>query len=88
MLKAYYPEMSEPKPEADFEARMSHGGDHWYIDTPLTLKGRGIAHRGTLQSSHLVPEAQHKTGWNQYRVTEAAFRRLAEQYDISTPCML
>ena len=88
MLKSYYPEMREPKPAAEIEARMSHDGRHWYLDTPLVLKGRGIKHLGTLTADQLTREGQRKVGWHEYRVSEAAFQRLAERHDISTACLL
>jgi hypothetical protein len=88
MLKSYYPEMREPKPAAEIEARMSHSGRHWYIDTPLTLKGCGIKYLGTLTADQLTREGQWKVGWHEYRVTNAAFDRLTERYDISTACLL
>jgi hypothetical protein len=87
MLKPYYPEMREPKPAAEIEARIGHYGG-WFITTPLVLKGRGIKHLGTLTADQLTREGQRKVGWHEYRVSEAAFQRLAERHDISTACLL
>lgn len=87
-LSCYYPEMGEPKPEADIEASLGHYGKHWYLTTPLVLKGRGIVHLEVLQSHMLTPQAQRKVGWNRYKVTEAAFAKLQTQYRISTELLL
>lgn len=38
----WYPELGEEEPSADLRATLGHYGGHWYVDTPLILKGRGI----------------------------------------------
>lgn len=38
----YTPEMGGQKPECQMEASRGYYGKHWFIDTPLELKGRGI----------------------------------------------
>ena len=75
-LISYCPEMGDKTPNGDIEASMCHGAEHWHLYTPLTLKGRGVEHRGTCEevapwsSSHPV---NHRRGWNRYRVTNRAF---------------
>lgn len=85
---SYYPEMNEPKPAAEIEARLSHYGKHWFLSTPLVLKGRGIVHRGTLKASDLTPAGQRRVGWHEYKVTEAAFEKLATKYRIVSESLL
>ena len=34
--------MGEGQPECQIRARIGHYGTHYYLDTPLDLKGRGI----------------------------------------------
>ncbi len=84
---SYYPEMGEVKPDGQIEARMGHDS-RWYIKTTLVLKGRGIVHTNTLTAAQLVPQAQHKVGWHEYRVTRSAFSKLAAQYKIVSESLL
>lgn len=87
--KSYYPEMNETRPEGQIEAHLCHYGRHWFLKTPLTLKGRGIKFRGTFEPSERQPAfVQLKKGWNEYYVTERAFDRLAEQYDVVSEILL
>jgi hypothetical protein len=86
-LLAFYPEMKETKPDAKIEARLSHYGKHYFLDTPLELSGRGIIHLGTYTASQLR-QGSYKIGWNQYKVTERAFDKLCEQHDVSYELML
>ena len=82
-LQNYWPEMGDKKPEAQIEAKMScYGAAHWYLDTPLELKGRGIKYFG----QH--PENSKKPGWNHYKVTARAFEKIKEQYSVSQVCYL
>lgn len=76
MLKTYYPEMSETKPEGQIDARLSHYGKHWFLRTTLELKGRGIKFEET------------SNGQNRYKVTEKAFERICEQYDVVSENLL
>lgn len=87
-MVGFYPEMGEAKPEAQIEASLGHYGRHWYLKTPLTLKGRGIKHLRTLSPSDLVPQAQSKVGWHEYKVTEAAFESLKSKHRISVEFLL
>ena len=87
-LYCYTPEMGEKKPECQIEAHRSFYGDHHYIDTKLSLKGRGIKHNRVLEEKHLSKSAQYKVGWNEYIVTERAFEKLQEQYTISQELLL
>ncbi len=41
-VTVYYPELGDRKPEVKMEASLGHYGTHYYVDTPLDLKGRGI----------------------------------------------
>ena len=85
----YYPEMSEAKPVAQIEARLAHYGRHYFIKTPLTLKGRGIEFRGVLTADSLVGGAANRLcGWNEYKVTLNAFEKLEAQYRIASEMLL
>lgn len=86
-MKTYYPEMGEPRPDAEIEARIGHRGG-WFITTPLALKGRGIKHLGTLTADQLTPEGQRKVGWHDYRVTDTAMERLQATHTISLAMLL
>ena len=58
----YTPEMGEQKPDGcEMEAGLCHGGDHYWIRTPLELKGRGIR-----------KDEPARDGLNNYTVTELA----------------
>ena len=73
----YTPEMGQKKPEGcQMEAHSSYYGGHYYIYTPLEIKGRGITFTEKCRSGR-------RTGWNCYRVTNKAFDKLKEQYAIS-----
>lgn len=87
-LLSYYPEMNEAKPTADIEASLGHYGEHWFLRTTLTLKGRGITDRGPIKASDLTPKGQRLAGWNQYRVTEKAFETLCKKYNIVSELLL
>lgn len=79
----YHPEMGEARPVAHMEARLSHYGKHYYIDTPLTLKGRGIEYVGTETDSRC-----RRAGWDKYKVTLKAFAKLETQYRIASEMLL
>lgn len=87
-LLTYHPEMKEQKPEAQIEASMAYNGKHYFLYTPLTLAGRGVEHLGVYQSKDLVPQAQHKVGWNKYKVTNKAFDRITAEYAVSYEILL
>ncbi len=82
-LLTYYPEMNESKPAASYEGAMSHSGRHYFITTPMVMKGRGIIFLNTLTADTLVKSAHHKIGWHQYRLTPAAFEALTASQDVS-----
>ena len=89
MLTSYCPEMNEARPEeTQIDASMSHYGRHWYLRTPLTLKGRGIVHLGAESAESLTPQAQHKAGWNKYKVTSAAFDAICKKFNVATESLL
>lgn len=88
-MNLFYPEMGETPPiETQIFASLAHYGEHWFLSTPLRLKGLGITHRRTLVASELTPAAQHKAGWHEYLVTERAFRKLETQYAIAVEALL
>lgn len=51
---------------------LCHGGDHYWIRTPLELKGRGIR-----------KDEPARDGLNNYTVTELAYSKLKKQYRIA-----
>jgi hypothetical protein len=87
-LKCYSPEMKEKKPIAQIQATLSHYGKHYYLKTPLELRGRGINFLSTFKSSDLTPHAQFMTGWNEYKVTENAFETICKKYAVSMELLL
>lgn len=86
-IHTYYPEMKERKVNAQIEASLSHYGNHYFIDTQLELKGRGITFLKTYAAEDFI-RPSHKVGWNSYKVTTAAFEKLKEQYSISMERLL
>ena len=84
----YYPEMGETKPECQIEASRAYYGKHWFLDTPLELKGRGITLLRTYTSKELTPAGQYKVGWHEYQVTERAFDKIKAQYSVSIESLL
>lgn len=81
----YTPEMGQQKPDCQMEAQHSYYGGHYYIDTPIELKGRGI----TPVEAHWIDGCKKQIeNWKCYRVTKNAFEKLKEQYTISMECCL
>lgn len=84
----YYPEMKEQKPNTQIEANLSYNGKHYFIDTPLQLKGRGVNFIKTYTSNDLTSFGQRKAGWNSYQVTMNAYAKLEKEYSISNEVLL
>lgn len=85
----YYSEMGEKRPAAaTIDATLSHTGKHWFLKTALTLKGRGVSLLRTLQAKDLVPQAQHKVGWHEYKVTDAAFEAIKTEHCVACEFLL
>lgn len=83
----YTPEMGQKKPEGcQMEASRAYYGKHFFIDTPLQLKGRGITFLKQYKPGDLYNDK--KNGWNHYQVTNRAFEKLKEKYSISMECCL
>lgn len=69
----YTSEMGQKTPEGcQMEAGLCYYGKHYWIRTPLELKGRGIRE-----------DEQTRTGLRNYTVTIRAFEKLKNQYAIS-----
>lgn len=86
-IYCYTPEMGGQKPDCQMEASRGYYGKHWFIDTPLELKGRGIELIKKYQEKDFCSK-DHRVGWNEYRVTNRAFEKLKEKYSISQECLL
>ena len=84
----YTPEMGQQKPDCQMEASRAYYGKHFFIDTPLNLKGRGITFIKTYSPKDFTNPNNQKIGWNEYKVTNLAFEKLQEQYTISMKCCL
>lgn len=77
----YTPEMGELPPDCQMEAQLSHYGKHYYVDTPLELKGRGIT---KLPDPHWYKGSKKDLEhWNSYRVTYRAFEKLKREHAIA-----
>ena len=62
----YTPEMGGAKPDCQMEASRGYYGGHWFIDTPLEIKGRGITFlkKYTERCTHTEKEkAEGDTSW-------------------------
>lgn len=85
-VTVYWPELGDRKPEMNMEASLSYNGTHYFVDTPLELKGRGIM--------EIVPACwapgckKDVEGWRVYRVTKRAFEKLKAQYPIAMEALL
>lgn len=88
-ILSYYPEMGEAKP-ADVQGNitLSRDGKHWFIETPLSLKGRGILFEQVLQAKNLTERGQYKAGWAVYRVTRAAMNTLVKEHNFAREALL
>lgn len=82
----YTPEMGQQKPEGcQMEARLSYNGKHYFVDTPLQLKGRGITETTPVWCKGSRKQLEN---WKSYRVTPKAFEKLKSLYPISMECFL
>ncbi len=80
-VHSHTPEMGQRKVHCQMEARLGHYGNHYFVYTPLELKGRGITYLDTLVMGR-------RNGWHSYRVTENAFSKLTETYSVSMELLL
>lgn len=90
---AYYPEMDQVKPHHKFydgEVQASYDYKYQYIVTPLVLKGRGITFMNVLDPKKYIHPERHeyKKGWNEYKVTLNAFKKLEEKYKFIREALL
>lgn len=82
----YTPEMGQKQPEGcQMEAGLCYYGSHYWVDTPIALKGRGITEIEASWVEGCQKQIEH---WRSYRVTKKAFEKLKEQYCISMECCL
>ena len=72
----YTPEMGGAKPDCQMEASRGYYGGHWFIDTPLEIKGRGITFLKKYTDKDFCTPGHYRVGWNEYRVTNKAFDKL------------
>lgn len=84
-LHCFTPEMGERRPDVKMEASLSHYGKHYYVSTPLELKGRGITEQPVTWAKGCRKERE---GWRSYLVTLRAFEKLKAQYPISMERLL
>lgn len=89
-IKSYYPEMGEKRP-ANVQGNVTLArsrGCHYFIETPLMLKGQGIKHVEVLKASNLTERGQYKAGWNVFWVTRRAMDKLEQRYDFAREALL
>ena len=91
----YCPEMKESKPHHkfyDMEVQASYDYKYQYITTPLEIKGRGITFMGKIDlknyNEYAHKNMKYKEGWNEYKVTNNAFKKLDENYKIVRETLL
>jgi hypothetical protein len=81
-MHCYYPEMNQKAPaDTQIEATLGHYGEHYYLRTPLALKGQGITHTKTLTANDFPGGL--RAGWHCYRVTTKAMSRLQAKYVVA-----
>lgn len=86
-LKGYCPEMGEKRPETQMEARLGHYGNHYYVDSKIKLKGRGVVFLETYTAAVLVPGSR-KIGWHHYKVTIRAFEKITAEHAVACEFLL
>ncbi len=84
-LYLYTPELGEKMPDCKMAARMSYTGEHYIVDTPFILYGRGIREIPVSWQPGCQQDIEH---WKSYRVTKAAFKKLEGRFAIRMPCLL
>lgn len=86
-FQTYYPEMSQAKPENVVgEVSLSHYGKHYFVKTPLELKGRGIVLEDVYTAENCNNPA--KVGWRRYKVTLRAMDQLNTRYNFAYELLL
>lgn len=85
---SYTPEMGQQKPECQMEASLAYYGKHYFVDTPIELKGRGITLLRKYEEKDFCTPGDHKVGWYEYCVTKKAFEKLKAEYSISMERLL
>ena len=85
---SYTPEMGQQKPECQMEASLAYYGKHYFVDTPIELKGRGITLLRQYEEKDFCTPGDHKVGWYEYCVTKKAFEKLKAEYSISMERLL
>ncbi len=86
-ISYYYPEMNDPKPSnVDGEISRAYYGKHFFVKTPLELKGRGIKLIDTNDENNCNNPAKY--GWNRYKVTNRAMEILEANYNFSQELLL
>lgn len=85
---SYCPEMGEQKPDCQMEAQLSYYGKHYFVDSPIELKGRGITFVRQHTEKDFCGLGNRRVGWYEYKVTKLAFEKLKEKYSISMERML
>lgn len=80
---SYTPEVGQQKPNCQMEASLSYYGKHYFVDTPIELKGRGITLVKQYTEKDFVDQNNYRVGWYEYQVTKLAFEKLKEKYSIS-----
>ena len=85
---SYTPEMGQQKPECQMEASLAYYGKHYFVDTPIELKGRGITLLRQYEEKDFCTPGNHKVGWYEYCVTKKAFEKLKAEYSISMERLL
>jgi len=87
-ILTYWPEMGQAKP-TNIDGNISYGGpSHYFIETPHTLRGRGVRFIETLRADRLTEQGQYKAGWNYYRVTENAALGLELRMNLARESLL
>lgn len=87
-IYSYAPEIGQQKPNCQLEAQLSYYGKHYYVDSPIELKGRGITLVKQYKEGDFCKPGNYRVGWYEYRVTTKAFDKLKSQYSISMERLL
>ena len=83
-VRAYYPELGDRRPDCEIEADLAYYGKHYFLETKLDLKGKGVTFVKKFGADDFKDgENNRKCGWNQYMVTLKAFEKIKQEHAVS-----
>ena len=89
-LTQYHSEMQAKPENMDFQAIYMPYSDKFRVEGKKEITGmkRGVKFVGVMDSSELTEFGQYKAGWNEYSLTQAAFKALCKKYNVCQELLL